>query len=750
VNDQRFDDLARRFARVGLKAATRRAFLKGAASATPLATAALNTGAVSRSRAQETSPPARPVNRPAGGPTATQLAWDLKYDPERIFAFVRDEVRYDPYSGVLRGAKGTLWGLAGNSPDQATLLASLLSEALVDTRFIVGELDDASAARLAEEARWDEATVREHTQKVLDFVNPGSEAVTLPEPTAEQQMQAQQLIDEGVRAIEAAGEQIDQTVQVLQSALAAEGIELPAAGDGPPERERTQHVWLQFRNGAEWIDLDPVFPDAVSGTAFAANGEVLDELPAELFHSVTLRVIGEVVRGGHAVEEELLTYHARAADLAGEALTFAHLSPKTYHAIGFSINGALEGTTQFIPNVFGPGEGEAGLPVTFGGGAGGDVFASADSSEGETIAEWLEIEVAAVDRPVRRERRTVFDRIGIEKRLAGSIDVSALPPIELTDFGDGQSGYMPLEAVTRIAISGSMVPGSFFMQDYTVADPLGDLSNSLYGQLYSRTMLGLDRALRSGARLFPNAPGVSMLTLAPRVINADRAEGQMIFDLVHQGLNSQSTSQTTPASNPGILGGVLDHISERLVLESAHRAIGGEGPPPASVGRLIEAALVEEVSIVTLAPGATPGADLAFSERARAGIDRALADGYVVVVPERAIDLGGESLTGWWQIDPAAGTAVDRLETGQGAAVLLSPMGEGMVVIYNGVHGVIAIKRMTLCVAAIYLGGAILLGAGATAGAMAATGNVAAYVAAAAVAVGPGYGGMAAGAIACS
>jgi len=66
---------------------------------------------------------------------SAQIAQDLGNDPEAIFRFVADEVRYEPYSGALRGASGTYYSRAGNSVDQALLLARLLDAANVRTRF---------------------------------------------------------------------------------------------------------------------------------------------------------------------------------------------------------------------------------------------------------------------------------------------------------------------------------------------------------------------------------------------------------------------------------------------------------------------------------------------------------------------------------------------------------------------------------------------------------------------------------------
>ncbi|MHC4606025.1 MAG: hypothetical protein ACYTAF_03725 [Planctomycetota bacterium] len=84
----------------------------------------------------------------AGDPfDARAKAAALGYDRDRIFAFVRDEIAYEPYDGVLRGAGGTLFAGSGNSLDQALLLKALLEACGEEARIVTTELSDTSALR---------------------------------------------------------------------------------------------------------------------------------------------------------------------------------------------------------------------------------------------------------------------------------------------------------------------------------------------------------------------------------------------------------------------------------------------------------------------------------------------------------------------------------------------------------------------------------------------------------------------------
>lgn len=81
-------------------------------------------------------------------PFLVEKANELGKDPQRIFAFVRDEIGFESYTGSLRGARGALWSKAGNALDKASLMIALLRISGVPARYIQGTLPDDRAKEL--------------------------------------------------------------------------------------------------------------------------------------------------------------------------------------------------------------------------------------------------------------------------------------------------------------------------------------------------------------------------------------------------------------------------------------------------------------------------------------------------------------------------------------------------------------------------------------------------------------------------
>lgn len=67
-------------------------------------------------------------------------AEELGHDPIAIYEFVRNEIEFELYGGLARGATATLLGRRGNNPDQVALLVALLRASGYPARFVVGDI----------------------------------------------------------------------------------------------------------------------------------------------------------------------------------------------------------------------------------------------------------------------------------------------------------------------------------------------------------------------------------------------------------------------------------------------------------------------------------------------------------------------------------------------------------------------------------------------------------------------------------
>lgn len=643
-------------------------------------------------------------------PEIEQLAFDLDLDVESIFRFVADEVRYDAYPGILRGAKGTLWGLAGNSADQALLLADLLRAALVDVRFVTGELDPEAKTDLLASLATDVATAREHAARVL-AVPP---AETTPGDQGSLSPAIQTLLDEfpeRQRAYsELAQSRLSDGIQTIEDALTAVGVSLPAASATLPEHERGQHVWVQYRSGTDWIDLDPTFTASEMGTVYATPNETLEFLPEDLEHAVGVRIESEVIRAGKPMRGELLSYRGRSQDLVGVPITVIHAQPEALAQFGITIAAGLGGQRQWLPHVVAGHQVVAGSAMTFKSEATTtDVLGGEASAEGDTLAAWLIVEVESPDGGKRTVERTIFDRVGAEHRVAGDVDPTTLPEIEVAVLDEVGPVYLPLLATSNIAVVSGAVPGSYFRRDLASESANAQFAVMNHGYHFVRQSLQADQIESSGLRLYASGPNVTVLTMAPIEIDGDAGRLSAGIDLIHQAYGAALLDGVTSAVHPGVISGVLGHVAERSILgESAVYPADLPSPVYVSVGRIFEEARRTGIAIQVLQPGTSPaGVDL--PAEAVAQISERLANGWMVIVPAQAVLLDETPAIGWWQVDPLTGETFDQMAGGGSSETVEYEGGLGQILAL-----IFRLQKLAACIGGVAAAimGAVLLAIG--------------------------------------
>ena len=632
--------------------------------------------------ATASSAPGVPLRQPGSAAIQTDpvadLAWALEYDVDKMFRYVADEIRYEPYPGILRGPAGTLAAGAGNSVDKSLLLAALLDASQVHYRFARGSLDTATTARIVDSMATDLAGAR---QAALDPLERGldqlaADASPAPGPddplAAQYELEGQNLLAEGGHRLEVVRSRLGDTVTMLSDALAGAGIALPAdTGVSLPADEIADHTWVEMANGTTWLDLDPTLPATSAGAVLTTPSETIYQLPDDLRYRVRFDVLAERAQGGQLVTDSLLTDEEFADQLAGVPVMFGHVTPSSLMRLGITINALLgDGWIEYRPTLdIGQrslvADNAVAFPVA---GGGSDIFGSERSpgvgpADGEATAEWLQVTVTPPGSQPEVTRRTVFDRLPQDVRLGGAPTVDAVEPISLVDLdGSGSADYPPMRGIEALVVATGP----------TSAAPLitgSDEGLGMFTLAYHHVRDAMDAvmALDTGARTFIDGPNIASVSVDLDQDATALDFGRHVRISLDIWLRSHGvlplTGSSMTSAQAQLVAGATDHLAERFALEQFTGA-GGAPPGEIGVGAVFEAAAAQGIPTVVL-HGSVP-ATLPYGPEATGHINAAIAAGEAVVIPAGPVTIGGTQRVGWWAIDPVTGAATDSMDDGRG------------------------------------------------------------------------------------
>lgn len=232
------------------------------------------------------------AHRPGADPSDVGFeTGKLGFDADRIFTFVRDNTRLEPYPGMLRGALGVLAGGAGNSLDRALLLQAMLTDAGVPCRLIQGTLPEAAARRAL--------------QQFLDAPKPAEPAIDPDRSTSAimARIGAPQSVVADIKARteeHSAGFWRAVSSQTADRSTYLLGL-LTHAGTKPATiatvhqallRALTTHYWVQRQDkDGHWVDLDPTFADLRPGQTAGQGGRPITAVPPDQRQQLDLSLV---------------------------------------------------------------------------------------------------------------------------------------------------------------------------------------------------------------------------------------------------------------------------------------------------------------------------------------------------------------------------------------------------------------------------------------------------------------------------
>ena len=556
---------------------------------------------------------------------------------DEAFDEVARRVRFEPYAGIQRGARGTARAQAGNAIDQALLLAEILRASRYETRLVHGSLPPENAAALLR----------------------GLYPPRVPSGTFD-------------------------------------GVYLPydVTADAELVALVRDHYWVEVNQGSTWLPLDPSFPRARIGEAYGTATDRFAEPPADLYQRIEFaweidtpdRGAQQVARWGGTVAALGL----QPISLVVDAIPASAAQPPIVQpSAGGLFGGALSGAAPQNPaaeqpaadqspaairyarsvetNTRRPATGNTSCPSQPGslvrresleirlygpGGLNRTIERTLYEAEGEPAsqrAEHRRYTILVVPGPVSQSHRNAeiarwrgalrldewrneAARLHQQARSGDGVGAAVQKAAVIDQVAGKAAQY--LMTLDFAAHSDTLTDQIAYPNQIAVVRPLpriliasAETSANDSGHVASSVSLDL-RLDEVQAYPYPGFPSrAAALFLAARGMQESVLEGQMVARWT--GREAVSTAA--------------------LIAEASRSAI-----PLLQV----DAADCRELDA---APGITP--------RARRGIEAAVNAGHDVIVPARPVTIGGKARWGWWDLDPASGAVIGVMEGGQHQAM---------------------------------------------------------------------------------
>ena len=319
-------------------------------------------------------------------PFVQEQAAKLDYNPQKIFAYLNNDVGYESYVGSLQGARGTMWSAAGNSLDEASLGVALSRASGIPAQYAHGALSTALSQQLI-------LSMFPANFQTVGYIPAGT---TLSDPANDPQLLA----------------------------------------------ETRDHYWFQMETGAGFVNVDTSgLPGGGLGTAFTTVTDTFAEVDDALRDKV--RVSLEVEKynsaaaafaGGNGLgTTTVLDQTFNSVDLVGRSLTVSQF------VVSSSINAAFlsERTNTYSPYIA---VSDDGTPLDQ-----ANVIRGTDYQEvitnfplGTQIVTgvFMDVELSGPGAPTETSRSTLADRLGFDIRQNGgrpNLQVDENSPPVLTE-----------------------------------------------------------------------------------------------------------------------------------------------------------------------------------------------------------------------------------------------------------------------------------------------------------------------------
>ncbi len=635
------------------------------------------------------------INRSSFEPSA--LVEHLEFEAEPAIAFVRDSIVYQPYPGALRGVAGSLRAGAGNSLDQAILLANLLKSTGLDARIARATLSDADALQLLRSTR------QADPGKSLDYLqdglvaNFGAQTVTpviwddtkLAEDT-------RNLVDTVKLSLQNAG------VNLVDNEVQAQW--LPIA---------KQYFWVQHRVGSSqaWQDAHPAFAANAAPEGLEAEEYFQDSIPKQYQHLLTISAwVGQWVAGNITSRQIMAPWTSPVANLDAQTISYRNAPSGLNLDNAGDLNLVIKETQILVPmlnDASAPGGmafdllGRVIDPMAMGASAGifktmGDKMADAttglmdrkDKQPAMALnSMWLEFIFTAPGGAQTTHRRYL-----LAPRTDHSTDATELLwPLITNHNYQVNAGGQPLDYLAeRFLVTGisnqawlTAMIGKFREPDKRMAEPSAEIPAD-FPMLAQYRLMDDNPFAQAGVISFRATPSLVGLRRGFRDAETSFAGVDIVANRIEHIRVTDNGLQQVPSA--GLTRGVWDTVLERV----PQKALLVDDISSASTATVFKKAAEQNIPVRTLKPGATEVlTEFGLDANASAFVQADLDHGYTVVLPERLPE--GVGMAGWWRIDTATGETLGMTGDGHGQD-LVEYLTEVVGIAFNMVQALQSLK----------------------------------------------------------
>ena len=584
-------------------------------------------------------------------PYIVAQAATLNNDPNAIFAFVRDQIGFEAYLGSVRGARGTLWAMAGNTLDKASLLIALLGASGYTAQYQHANINGTSF---------------QNTLILGMFPTVGTYVGCLP-----------------------------------ASANTDDPRQNPSADQGSAD-----YYWVQYgKNGANTTALDPNVPGATSGQSFQTADSSFATVPTNLRQQVTVKINAEIYSqagglfGQGPGTTNVFSHTFDASSLVGSILTVGNLV-NTSGGGGLDFSATTFTYTPFV--LVGSGGADVSQDTLLTGTPYQELYTNFPL--GSQILTGLFLEVDADDytysSPTGGWTHTLFDRLGPAGRQGNASVNLSLPPTpapavtqfdltsvnintarqplstiqsQKTRLTNAYNNYENIKTqVTALPTSGPLSDAQLQLvqQATNLGQYLTVAENELITMGYNYTADVIARQLQTGyySRVYPNSPRI---TIAASAYNDGNSQ-EMLDVLKNDMLVIDGLGQNRAAPYwEELMRGMLESLSESTVLNQATGQTNavGIGEVFTALGDPNQLTVVGPQSGQTVSnPQALSATTL--SADAQTLIQNDVAAGNVVMTPNKMLTVNGVTTVGWWETNPTTGHTISHFVNGGHQAIM--------------------------------------------------------------------------------